>query len=86
MGQTAVALTARHVCQAIEGEGDIMLVIQRSSQGQALLIERPGASVVALEKGDYAPSVLLALRIARYFGKPLEDAFNLGAPKRQKTG
>ena len=30
-----------------------------------------------LERGEYAPSLNLALRIARYFGLPLEAVFSL---------
>lgn len=32
-------------------------------------------TIVALEAGSYAPSLDLAFRIARAFGKPLEDLF-----------
>lgn len=32
-------------------------------------------TIIAIEKGNYAPSVLLALRIAKFFRKPLEDIF-----------
>jgi putative transcriptional regulator len=44
------------------------------------LAERVGVSrqtIVAIEKGDYNPSVLLALRIARVFGVPVEQVFFL---------
>jgi putative transcriptional regulator len=34
-------------------------------------------TIIAIEKGDYVPSALLALRIARVFGKPVEDVFML---------
>lgn len=32
-------------------------------------------TIIAIEKGNYAPSVLLALRIAEFFHKPLENLF-----------
>jgi len=32
-------------------------------------------TIVALEGGHYAPTLDLAFRIARVFGKPLEDVF-----------
>lgn len=32
-------------------------------------------TIIALEKGNYAPSVILALRIARFFKVPVEDIF-----------
>ncbi|GAA1807548.1 helix-turn-helix transcriptional regulator [Nesterenkonia flava] len=45
---------------------------------QAELGQRVGVSrqtIVALERGDYAPSVFLALRIARVLGSTVEDLF-----------
>ena len=32
-------------------------------------------TIIAIEKGNYAPSVLLALKIATFFHKPLEKIF-----------
>jgi putative transcriptional regulator len=32
-------------------------------------------TVIALEKGNYVPSVLLAIRLAHYFNKPVEKIF-----------
>ncbi len=32
-------------------------------------------TIIAIEKGNYTPSVLLALKIARFFKKPLEEVF-----------
>ncbi len=34
-------------------------------------------TIIAMEKGSYTPSVLLALKISRFFGKPLESIFKL---------
>lgn len=34
-------------------------------------------TVIALEKGDYTPSVALAIRVARYFKQPVEKIFIL---------
>ncbi|MFA5140271.1 MAG: helix-turn-helix transcriptional regulator [Elusimicrobiota bacterium] len=45
---------------------------------QEELAEAVGVSrqtIIAIEKGDYAPSVLLALALARHFGKPVEEVF-----------
>lgn len=33
-------------------------------------------TVIAIEKGNYTPSVLLALKIARYFKEPVEQIFS----------
>ena len=32
-------------------------------------------TIIAMEKGNYVPSVLLALKIAREFRKPVEEIF-----------
>ena len=34
-------------------------------------------TVVAIEKGNYTPSLLLGLKIAKYFGKRVEEVFLL---------
>ncbi len=34
-------------------------------------------TVIALEQGKYLPSLALAFRIARFFGVPVEDVFQL---------
>lgn len=34
-------------------------------------------TIIALEKGNYVPSVLLALKIAKYFRVPVEQIFKL---------
>lgn len=47
---------------------------------QEELAEAVGVSrqtIIAIEKGHYTPSVLLALRIARFFKIPLERIFLL---------
>ncbi|MGW6128843.1 helix-turn-helix transcriptional regulator [Cellulomonas sp. NPDC055163] len=50
---------------------------------QAELAEATGVSrqtVIAIEQGDYAPSVFLALRIARTLGSTVEDLFGASDP------
>lgn len=52
----------------------------RAGYTQEDLAEKVGVSrqtIIAIEKGNYTPSVALALRIARCFKKPLEDIFSL---------
>lgn len=34
-------------------------------------------TIIALEKGNYVPSVLLALKIAQYFREPVEKIFKV---------
>lgn len=48
---------------------------------QAALADAVGVSrqtVIAIEQGDYAPSVYLALRVARVLGTTVEDLFGEG--------
>ncbi len=55
---------------------------QRSHKGvtQEELADAAGVSrqtVIAIEKGNYTPSVALAIKIARYFKVPVEEVFSL---------
>jgi putative transcriptional regulator len=34
-------------------------------------------TIIAIEKGNYTPSVILALKISKFFKKPLEDIFQI---------
>jgi len=34
-------------------------------------------TIVAIEKGNYVPSVLLALKLAKFFKRPVEDLFSI---------
>ena len=34
-------------------------------------------TILAIEKGDYAPSMLLGMQLARYFGKSADEVFAL---------
>ena len=34
-------------------------------------------TIIAIEKGNYVPSVLLALKIAKFFKKPVEEVFRI---------
>lgn len=38
-------------------------------------------TIIALEKGNYAPSILLALKIARFFNVPVEKLFAISYEK-----
>lgn len=33
-------------------------------------------TIIAIEKGNYAPSVLLALKISQFFNKPTDEVFS----------
>ena len=41
----------------------------------AKAVEVSRQTVISIEKGNYVPSVLLALKIASFFGKNVEDIF-----------
>lgn len=47
--------------------------VTQETLAQAVGVTRQ--TVIAIEKGNYVPSVLLALRLARYFHKPVEKLF-----------
>jgi putative transcriptional regulator len=34
-------------------------------------------TIISIEKGRFVPSTVLALRLARFFGKPVEELFQL---------
>jgi len=38
-------------------------------------------TIIAIEKGNYTPSVLLALKLAKYIGQPVEDIFGINKKK-----
>jgi len=41
---------------------------------KALKVSRQ--TIIAIEKGNYIPSLLLAFKISRFFKKPIEEIFN----------
>lgn len=52
----------------------------RGEMSQAVLAERAGVSrqtIVAIERGNYSPSVALALRLAQVLSAKVEDLFQL---------
>jgi len=58
--------------------------VERAELGltQEQVAEKIGVSrqtINAIEKGKYAPSVVLALKLARLFGKQVDDIFELEA-------
>lgn len=47
---------------------------------QEELAEKVGVSrqtIIAVERGNYTPSVLLAMKLARFFGVPVEELFTI---------
>ena len=38
-------------------------------------------TIIAIEKGNYTPSVTLALKVSKFFGKALEEIFSIAYEK-----
>lgn len=38
-------------------------------------------TIIAIERGQYVPSLLLALKLAKFFNRTIEDIFKLGYGK-----
>lgn len=49
--------------------------ITQEELGQAVGVTRQ--TIIAIEKGNYTPSVLLALKIAKYFNTTVEKLFTI---------
>jgi len=53
---------------------------QQANITQEELAEAVGVTrqtIIAIERGNYTPSVCLAMKIARYFKQPVEKVFHL---------
>ncbi len=53
--------------------------LTQAQLGEALGVSRQ--SVNSIEKGKYDPSLPLAIAIARYFGRTVEEVFHAGEPQ-----
>lgn len=70
-----------------KGQAQIVNSIRRlrfdaGEMTQAALADRVGVTrqtIVAIEQGRYSPSLEVAFRIARAFGRPLEEVFQYAA-------
>ncbi|MBI3589368.1 MAG: helix-turn-helix transcriptional regulator [Candidatus Liptonbacteria bacterium] len=49
--------------------------ITQEALAEALGVTRQ--TIIAIEKGNYTPSVILALKIAKFFKKSIEDIFQI---------
>lgn len=50
--------------------------LRQSDLAEALKVSRQ--TIIAIENYKYSPSLELAIRLARYFQKPVEEIFYLG--------
>jgi putative transcriptional regulator len=51
-----------------------------TQEGLAQKVGVTRQTIIAVEKGNYTPSVLLAIRLAKYFKLPVEDLFKIKKP------
>jgi putative transcriptional regulator len=49
--------------------------LSQSELAQSLDVSRQ--TIISIEKGRYVPSLPLALALARFFGKPVEEVFHV---------
>lgn len=50
---------------------------QKTQEELAFAVGVSRQTIIALEKGNYTPSILLALKIAAFFKKPVETIFSI---------
>jgi len=48
-----------------------------TQEALAEVLEVTRQTIIAIEKGNYTPSVILALKIAKFFRKSVEDIFQI---------
>ncbi len=61
----------------------------KDDMSQEALARAVGVSrqtIIAIEKGRFVPSTLLALKLARFFGKPLEEIFRIDENNADRGG
>ncbi len=64
------------------------LRFENGEMTQQQLADRVGVTrqtVIAIEAGKYAPSLPLAFKIARVFGRPIEQVFQYGSDDGLKS-
>lgn len=54
---------------------DARITLKMTQDELAEKVQATRQTIIAIEKGNYVPSVLLALRIASILGKKVEDIF-----------
>ena len=67
-----------HMGETIENRIDFYRKkIGVTQEALALSVGVTRQTIIALEKGNYVPSVLLALKIAQFFKEPVEKVFKV---------
>lgn len=53
--------------------------VTQQSLGEAVGVTRQ--TIIAIERGNYVPSLLLAMKLAKFFRSSIEDIFKIGYEK-----
>jgi putative transcriptional regulator len=53
--------------------------ITQEALAEKMLVSRQ--TIIAIEKGNYTPSVLLAMKLAKFFAVPVEEVFKISYEK-----
>ncbi len=68
--------------EKIHNEVSTYRIAKGSTQEElALFVGVSRQTIIALEKGNYTPSILLALKISHFFKVPVEKIFNISYEK-----
>lgn len=51
--------------------------LKKTQEELAISVGVTRQTIIAIEKGNYTPSVALALKIAKYFNKTVEELFQI---------
>ena len=61
--------------------GKLRMQVGATQEDLASKVSISRQTIIALEKGNYTPSILLALKIAGYFKTPVEKVFKISYEK-----
>ena len=68
--------------ESIKNEvGKLRTQVGATQEDLAIKVSVSRQTIIALEKGNYTPSILLALKIAGYFKMPVEKVFKISYEK-----
>ena len=55
----------------------LRLAASETQESIARAVDVSRQTIIAIERGNYIPSVLLAIKIAKFFKKPVEEVFRV---------
>lgn len=72
----------KYMSEYIKNEvGKLRMQVGATQEDLANKVSVSRQTIIALEKGNYTPSILLALKIAGYFKMPVEKVFKISYEK-----